>query len=69
MLADWRSASPMTEEAPDMTDDQPVLVVGGTGMLGGQVVTALLERGKKVRALGGWCFSRGGDPLARWFPK
>ena len=25
-----------------MTDDSPVLVVGGTGMLGGQVVTALL---------------------------
>ena len=28
-----------------MTDDGPVLVVGGTGMLGGQVVTALLSRG------------------------
>ncbi len=34
-----------------MTDDGPVLVVGGTGMLGGQVVTALLSRGKRVRAL------------------
>jgi len=32
-------------------DDGPVLVVGGTGMLGGKVVTALLERGKHVRAL------------------
>ena len=29
----------------------PVLVVGATGHLGGQVVTALLERGKTVRAL------------------
>jgi uncharacterized protein YbjT (DUF2867 family) len=29
----------------------PVLVVGGTGMLGGQVVAALLSRGKQVRAL------------------
>ncbi len=29
----------------------PVLVVGGTGMLGGQVVTELLKRGKQVRAL------------------
>lgn len=29
----------------------PVLVVGGTGMLGGQVVTALLDRGREVRAL------------------
>lgn len=29
----------------------PVLVVGGTGMLGGQVVTELLNRGKPVRAL------------------
>ncbi|MFF2315221.1 SDR family oxidoreductase [Arthrobacter sp. NPDC058097] len=29
----------------------PVLVVGGTGYLGGQVITALLERGKQVRAL------------------
>lgn len=29
----------------------PVLVVGGTGMLGGQVATALLARGKQVRAL------------------
>lgn len=29
----------------------PVLVVGGTGMLGGQVATALLDRGKQVRAL------------------
>jgi uncharacterized protein YbjT (DUF2867 family) len=28
-----------------------VLVVGGTGMLGGQVVTELLKRGKQVRAL------------------
>jgi uncharacterized protein YbjT (DUF2867 family) len=34
-----------------MSDDGPVLVVGGTGMLGGQVVTALLSRGKRVRAL------------------
>jgi uncharacterized protein YbjT (DUF2867 family) len=31
--------------------DGPVLVVGGTGMLGGQVVTELLKRGKQVRAL------------------
>ncbi|MGF9649628.1 SDR family oxidoreductase [Pseudarthrobacter oxydans] len=29
----------------------PVLVVGGTGMLGGQVVTELLTRGRQVRAL------------------
>ena len=29
----------------------PVLVVGGTGMLGGQVVTELLNRGRQVRAL------------------
>jgi uncharacterized protein YbjT (DUF2867 family) len=28
-----------------------VLVIGGTGMLGGQVVTELLSRGKRVRAL------------------
>ncbi|HZA32076.1 MAG TPA: NAD(P)H-binding protein, partial [Propionibacteriaceae bacterium] len=34
-----------------MTNDNLVLVVGGTGMLGGQVVTALLSRGKRVRAL------------------
>jgi uncharacterized protein YbjT (DUF2867 family) len=34
-----------------MTDNAPVLVVGGTGMLGGQVVTELLSRGKRVRAL------------------
>ena len=34
-----------------MTNDSPVLVVGGTGMLGGHVVTALLSRGKRVRAL------------------
>lgn len=32
-------------------NDGPVLVVGGTGMLGGQVVTELLARGKQVRAL------------------
>jgi uncharacterized protein YbjT (DUF2867 family) len=31
--------------------DSPVLVVGGTGMLGSQVVTELLARGKQVRAL------------------
>ncbi|MGO4189896.1 SDR family oxidoreductase [Pseudarthrobacter sp. TAF60_1] len=31
--------------------DGPVLVVGGTGMLGSQVVTELLARGKQVRAL------------------
>lgn len=30
---------------------QPVLVVGATGFLGGQVVDALLARGKSVRAL------------------
>jgi uncharacterized protein YbjT (DUF2867 family) len=34
-----------------MANDGPVLVVGGTGTLGGQVVTALLTRGKRVRAL------------------
>ncbi|HEY8699839.1 MAG TPA: SDR family oxidoreductase [Arthrobacter sp.] len=31
--------------------DRPVLVVGGTGMLGGQVITQLLGRGRQVRAL------------------
>jgi uncharacterized protein YbjT (DUF2867 family) len=34
-----------------MSGSGPVLVVGGTGMLGGQVVTELLSRGKRVRAL------------------
>jgi uncharacterized protein YbjT (DUF2867 family) len=34
-----------------MTGNGHVLVVGGTGMLGGQVVTELLSRGKRVRAL------------------
>lgn len=34
-----------------MTGDGPVLVVGGTGMLGGQVVSRLLSRGRHVRAL------------------
>jgi uncharacterized protein YbjT (DUF2867 family) len=34
-----------------MTDNEHVLVVGGTGMLGGQVVSELLARGKRVRAL------------------
>jgi uncharacterized protein YbjT (DUF2867 family) len=34
-----------------MSDSGPVLVVGGTGMLGGRVVTELLSRGKRVRAL------------------
>lgn len=34
-----------------MTDSGPVLVVGGTGMLGGQVVSRLLAGGKQVRAL------------------
>ena len=31
--------------------DGPVLVVGGTGMLGSQVATELVKRGKQVRAL------------------
>ena len=30
-----------------MAGDGPVVVIGGTGMLGGQVVTALLDRGKR----------------------
>jgi uncharacterized protein YbjT (DUF2867 family) len=34
-----------------MSRNEPVLVVGGTGMLGGQVVTELLSRSKQVRAL------------------
>ena len=34
-----------------MTNNGPVLVVGGTGALGGKVVDALLVRGKQVRAL------------------
>ncbi|HEX3206731.1 MAG TPA: SDR family oxidoreductase [Propionibacteriaceae bacterium] len=34
-----------------MSGDGSVLVVGGTGMLGGQVVAELLSRGKQVRAL------------------
>jgi uncharacterized protein YbjT (DUF2867 family) len=41
----------MAGEAPAMATDGPVLVVGGTGMLGGHVVTELLSRGKRVRAL------------------
>ncbi|MCG2624122.1 SDR family oxidoreductase [Arthrobacter sp. I2-34] len=32
-------------------ESSPVLVVGGTGYLGSQVVTALLDRGRQVRAL------------------
>jgi uncharacterized protein YbjT (DUF2867 family) len=32
-------------------DSSPVLVVGGTGHLGSQVISALLDRGKQVRAL------------------
>ncbi len=34
-----------------MNATAPVLVVGGTGNLGGKVVDQLLERGKPVRAL------------------
>lgn len=34
-----------------MAHDGPVLVVGGTGMLGSQVVAQLLARGRQVRAL------------------
>jgi uncharacterized protein YbjT (DUF2867 family) len=34
-----------------MMTDKPVLVVGGTGMLGGQVVAELLSRDERVRAL------------------
>jgi uncharacterized protein YbjT (DUF2867 family) len=34
-----------------MTSDRPVLVVGGTGLLGEQVVAELHSRGKRVRAL------------------
>lgn len=34
-----------------MSDGKPVLVVGGTGYLGGKVVDELLARGKTVRAL------------------
>ena len=34
-----------------MSEQEPVLVVGATGSLGGQVVDRLLARGKKVRAL------------------
>jgi uncharacterized protein YbjT (DUF2867 family) len=34
-----------------MASDGPVLVVGGTGLLGGQVVTELVARGRRVRAL------------------
>lgn len=34
-----------------MAGDGPVLVVGGTGMLGSQVVAKLLSGGKRVRAL------------------
>jgi len=34
-----------------MSDTEPVLVVGATGSLGGQVVDQLLARGRTVRAL------------------
>ena len=42
---------------------QPVLVVGATGFLGGQVVDALLARGKTVRA---WSDAPATPP--RWRP-
>jgi uncharacterized protein YbjT (DUF2867 family) len=35
----------------NVSEPAPVLVVGGTGALGGQVVDAILARGKSVRAL------------------
>ena len=34
-----------------MSNEGPVLVVGGTGMRGGKVVSALKANGKQVRAL------------------
>ena len=41
---------PQTSPSPQQ-DDMPVLVVGGTGMLGQQVVERLIASGKRVRAL------------------
>lgn len=38
-------------ETPLDNDSAPVLVVGGTGFLGGKVVDELLAQGKTVRAL------------------
>ena len=40
-----------TEREHMMAGEKPVVVIGGTGMLGGQVLTALLSRDKGVRAL------------------
>ena len=34
-----------------MTNTLPILVIGGTGYLGGKVISALLNRGYKVRAM------------------
>lgn len=45
------SASSASTNPPASNPTQPVLVVGATGFLGGQVVDALLARGKTVRAL------------------
>src|SRR5215208_2973043 len=47
----WQTQGPCPGGAPAMTNDSPVVVVGATGMLGRQVVDALLSRGKRVRAL------------------
>lgn len=52
--------APSHKTSPKTTHRGPVLVVGGTGMLGGKVVDALLERGAKVRAL----VREGTDPAA-----
>lgn len=53
-----------------MADEAPVLVVGGTGSLGRQVVVALQSRGRRVRALvrpasDASALERGGVEIAR----
>lgn len=55
----------LNEDDVQERDERPVLVLGGTGHLGADIVSSLLRQGRRVRVLSR---TPGSDPRVQWVP-